>query len=231
MAVVDEAMTGLVNGANKRFFVSRVPCASGIAVVDSAGVSQTVTSFDTASGAVVLASAPTSMCYASYTHTQFQDAALSGICATAFARMESLLPRNYYLVNSQVSSDPSTAIDPVCGTTTFSESSTQKSFLGQLAWIVFLETYQAEATFNAVQMREERAGGLMLSRERQPQAFKDMLTAAWEQLAPLREAAAVESGDEDTLYEGGVIPGPHTDDYILNQAWKPTTRSVTDGVL
>jgi len=171
------------------------------------------------------------MCYASYTHTQFTDAALSNICATAFARMESLLPRNYYLVNNQVSSDPSTAIDPVCGTTTFSQSSTQKSLLGQLAWIMFLEAYQAEAAFNAMQVREERAGGLMLSRERQPQAFKDMLTAAWAQLPGILEAAAVESGDEDTLYEGGIIPGPHTDDYLLNQAWTPSTRTSRGGVL
>lgn len=231
MPVTDEPMGGLVDGVNKRFFVSRVPCTSGITVVDSAGVSQPVTSFDTASGAVVLTAAPASMCYASYTHTQFTDAALAGVCNVAFDRMESYLPRGYYLVNSQVSSDPSTAVDPVCGDTTFSQSRVQTSLLDHLSWIIFLESYHAEASFNAVQVREERAGGLMLSRERQPVAFRDMLVSAMDQLPALLEAAAVESGDEDLIYEGGIIRGPSTDDYMLNQAWSPSTRTVRGSTL
>lgn len=226
--VAGEPLIGLVDGANRLFRVARPPIVSVESVVDQNGNSVAVSSYDTASGAVVLVSAPTTVCYISYVHSAYTDQYLLACARLGFAKMEEMFPRGYHLVPLgnllYVSAVPDSVVDPPVGNTTFSASRAQTRFLELCAWVAFLEAAQTEAAANAIYVREERAGGLAIDRTKQPAAWDALRQVALQDLRNAYEAAVLEAtGDLSLIYEGGVVPGATSDYYQHAMNWWPSS--------
>lgn len=228
VSVTGEPLTGLVNGSNTTFFVARPPVSGTVLVYDSSGSPITVSAQDADSGRVVLASAPVAPCTATYTHRMYTDTAMLGYAEEGFRYMETLLHRGYYLVNSggvyYVSSDASVVVDPVIGSTTFSASVLQTRFLDLCAWYVFVRSQQAESAANAIQVREERMGGLLMDRSRQWPAWEALAEKAQAELEQAMHRAAEEAGLVGAVFEGGIEPGARSDYYTATLDWWRESR-------
>lgn len=212
LVVEREPLTGLVDGSNKVFHLANPPAQTlSVTVYDSSGVAVTPASVSVTSGLVTFTSAPTEPYTASYTHVTFPDSQMEGLCEDGFALMQSILNRPYYLYTSSISSSSSSVVDPVIGSTTFSALPVQIRFFLDCCDFVFLESMQREAAFNAINVREERMGGLQIDRSKQPAAFPAMLDRAWDKLMKSAAAAADEAGLSSTLFEGDVLPGAKSD--------------------
>ena len=219
-----EPLVGLVDGSNTIFHLAHPPAVSGsVTVYDYSGNVLTPSSIDYESGRVVLASAPTQPCTASYQHTALTDGQWDGILRQGFDLMETLLPRGYYLVDSggetYVSSDASSVVDPVIAGSTFSALPRQTELFLNCALVVYYESRLGEAAEAALSLRESQTGGLQIDRSRQYQAVQAALERALNRLADSLVAAAEEAGLEGTLFEGQGLPGARSDFHYYVMDW------------
>lgn len=226
--VAGDPLNGLVDGVNKRFRTSSAPIEEPVTVTDSAGAPVAVHSVDYLVGLVTLVSAPTAPCYASYVHVLAVDATLAAYAVQGFRHMEIMLPRGYHLVQvgteRYVSADSATVVDPPIGDSTFSARPAQTTFLDLCALLAFLESRHIEAAMNAMTLREERIGGLMIDRGRQPAAFEALIGRTRERVRQACEAAANDAGLSYALYEGGIVPGARSDYYTDAMDWWRMSR-------
>ena len=223
--VVQEPIIGLVDGANARFNLASPPAVTASAsLITSAGAAVVPTSIDYDSGALLLGSAPTVSIYASYTHSLLSNTDAYGLFEEGFALMESTWPRTYYLVATgsvkAVSSSVSTVFDPVILTSTFSARVSQTALLADCMFYTWVNSALAEATYNAIAVREQRASGLQIDRTRQPDAFKSLIEMAEKRLAASFDAAFVDAGVESDVYGGGAIAAIRSNWNGLNSWWQ-----------
>lgn len=229
--VVQEPVVGLVDGVNTRFNLASPPGVAYTAtLIRSDGVAVVPSSIDYDSGALVLGSAPTTSIYASYTHSLLSNSDASGLFEEGFALMESLWSRSYYIVATgdvwAVSSDSLTIIDPVISTSTFSSRVRQTTFMVDCMYYAWVQSALAEATYNAMAVREQRASGLQIDRTRQPDAFKSMIEMAEKRLENSMLFAMEDAGAVSDFYGGGAIGAIRSNWNALNSWWQTSQGGI-----
>lgn len=231
--VVQEPVIGLVDGVNTRFNLASPPAVTASAtLMRSDGVAVVPSAIDYDSGAILVSSAPTLSLYASYTHSLLASADAYGLFEEGFALMESMWPRGYFLVATgdvkAISSSMSAVIDPVISTTTFSARVAQTALAVDCMYYVWVQSSLAEATYNAIAVREQRASGLQIDRTRQPDAFKSMIEMAERRLLASLPYAMVDAGVETDLYEGGAIAAIRSNWNAVNSWWQTSQDGIYD---
>ena len=229
--VVQEPVVGLIDGINTRFNLASPPAVNYSALfITSSGVAVVPTALDYDSGAILLASAPITSIYASYTHSLLANTNAYGLFEEGFALMESMLSRGYFLVATgdvkAISSSASTVVDPVVSTTTFSAHVQQTALVVDCMYYAWVQSSLAEATYNAMAVREQRASGLQIDRTRQPDAFKSMIEMAEKRLSASLIAALVDAGEEDDAYEGGAIGAIRSNWNAVNSWWQASQDGI-----
>lgn len=232
-SVVQEPIVGIIDGTNTRFNLASPPAVSATATfITSAGVTVNPSAVDYDSGAILLGSAPTTSIYASYTHSLLSNTDAYGLFEEGFALMESLWSRGYYLVATgdvkSISSSPSTVVDPVIKTSTFSAHVQQTALAVDCMYYTWVNSALGEATYNAMAVREQRASGLQIDRTRQPDAFKNMIEAAEKRLAASLENAMIDAGAESDLYGGGAIAAIRSNWNAVNSWWQTSQDGIYD---
>jgi hypothetical protein len=181
-------------------------------------------SVDYNSGAILISSAPTTSLYASYTHSLLASTDAYGLFEEGFSLMESMWSRGYFLVTTGsikvISSNASTIVDPVISTTTFSARVQQTALVADCMYYSWVQSALAEATYNAMALREQRASGLQIDRTRQPDAFKSMIEMAEKRLAVSLENAMVDAGVESDLFGGSAIAAIRSNWNAVNSWWQ-----------
>ncbi|MGB2747623.1 MAG: hypothetical protein WBC34_05435, partial [Thiofilum sp.] len=182
------------------------------------------------SGAILVSSAPTLSLYASYTHSLLASTDAYGLFEEGFALMESMWSRGYFLVTTgdikTISSSSSTIIDPVVSSSTFSARVQQTALVVDCMYYAWVQSSLAEATYNAMAVREQRASGLQIDRTRQPDAFKGMIEMAERRLQSSLIAAMVDAGEEDDAYEGGAIGAIRSNWNAVNSWWQESQGGI-----
>lgn len=229
--VVQEPVIGLVDGENTRFNLASPPGVAYTAtLIKSDGTAVTPASIDYDSGALLFSFAPTQSIYASYTHSLLSNSDAFGLFEEGFALMESLWSRSYYIVASGdvwvISSSSSAVVDPVILTSTFSSRVQQTAFMVDCMYYAWVQSALAEATYNAMAVREQRASGLQIDRTRQPDAFKSMIEMAEKRLSSSLIAALVDAGEQDDLYEGGAIGAIRSNWNAVNSWWQESQGGI-----
>lgn len=229
--VAQEPIVGLVDGANTRFNLASPPAVTASATfITSAGATVVPTALDYDSGALLLGSAPTASIYASYTHSLLSSTDAYGLFEEGFALMESTWPRSYYLVATgdvkSISSSASTVVDPVILTSTFSVRVAQTALVADCMFYTWVNSALAEATYNAMAVREQRASGLQIDRTRQPDAFKLIVEMAEKRLAASLVNAMTDAGEDDDLYPGGAIAAIKSNWNGLNSWWQTSQGGI-----
>lgn len=211
-SVQREYLEGLVDGANKIFHLANPPAqTSSVTVYDKNGATVAPSSIDVDSGLLIFTAAPTDAYTATYTHVGWSDTQMTGICEEGFSLMESLLSRSYYLYSGAVSSSSSSSVDPVIGSSTFSQLPIQVKFFLDCCDYVWLEAMAREGAYHAMSVREERSGGLQIDRSKQATAYDVALQRAKDSLLDMAAIAAEEAGLSSTLIEGQGVPGATSD--------------------
>jgi hypothetical protein len=223
--VVQEPIIGLVDGVNARFNLASPPAVNYSATfITSAGVAVVPTVLDYDSGALLLGTAPTTSIYASYTHSLLSNSDAYGLFEEGFSLMESMWSRTYYLVSTgdvkAISSSQSTVVDPVILTSTFSSRVPQTALVADCMFYSWVNSALAEATYNAMAVREQRASGLQIDRTRQPDAFKSLIEMAEKRLASSLVYAMTDAGMESDLYDGGAIAAIKSNWNAVNSWWQ-----------
>lgn len=172
-----------------------------------------VSNLDT--GVIVFPAAINYTPLASYDIQEVGDATLLEICQSGFERMQTLWPRELYIYDDTgtlvISSASGTGVDPVIGTTTFSQSVYQQALLLDCALWVLAETLHQRSIAEMASYREERTGGLAVDTTRQPKEY-----AAWvvAQESRVREALASAQQEAGVYEQGAAIGGPRSDEYL-----------------
>jgi hypothetical protein len=223
--VVQEPVVGLVDGSNTRFNLASPPAVSATAsFITSAGAAVTPSSVDYDSGALLLGTAPTTSIYASYTHSLLSNSDAYGLFEEGFSLMESMWSRTYYLLVTGdvkvISSSVSAVVDPVILTSTFSSRVPQTALVADCMFYAWVNSALAEATYNAMAVREQRASGLQIDRTRQPDAFKSLIEMAEKRLASSLVYAMTDAGAESDLYDGGAIAAIKSNWNAVNSWWQ-----------
>jgi hypothetical protein len=223
--VLRQPLNGLIDGTNKVFYLATPPAVdSSVTIYDASGSTVSPSSVDEDDGVVIFSAAPTAPYTASYTHTALKDGDWTNLCYDGFSLMETLLSRGWYLYDDAgtvyISSDDDAATDPVIsGTMTFSTSTVQKRFYIDCCYVAWVMSMWTEAANSAMSIREERVGGLQVSRERQPDAWAKILEQAEGALEESAAAAADEAGLLSTLIEGGAVAGARSDYHYYVLDW------------
>lgn len=210
--ISSEPLEGLYDGANKVFRFPAYPVSATPTPVytDSAGASVTAPTATLDTGLCRFASAPTAPIYVTAVAQLISDTNLLATIRRGFDEMQIRFKRDYFLVESSglvyVSSSSTSVVDPAVDDLTFSTSSAQRDFfLGCCIFRLISELYQ-QAVVEAVNLREERSGGLLFDSSKNPANWKILLEITEKDLLLKENAARFELGDEDGF--GYFIAGP-----------------------
>lgn len=211
--VVSEPLTGVVNGSNRRFRLQSYPAVTGsVSITDMNGDAVAVTSIDEDTGVVITSDIPTDTIFADFTHCAYTQAQLDDIFTEAFATMESLWQRGYYLVYSSgvyyVSSASASIVDPVVSDSSFSTRPVQYALLTECMQLAWAQSTWNESASNAIQVRESLAAGVNIDRTKQPAALRDLVEEIGRRVLAALESAKLDAGvawfnDEDGMAIAG----------------------------
>jgi hypothetical protein len=232
--VVQEPLVGVVDGYNMRFNLASPPATATPTMILADGTAVTASTFDRDSGALLFASAPMQTIYASYTHSQVAISDGQGLFDEAFALMQGLWSRAYYIIEDNVSgvrtlSTSNVAIvDPTIGDLAFAQRPAQVALFVDCMFYQWVRSSLAEATYNAIAVREQRASGLQIDRTRQPDQFKTLLDDAKRRVEDSLAIAMSDAG-ESVLYEGGAVGGTRSLSNTDDAWWQSWNYGVYEG--
>jgi hypothetical protein len=224
-------LEGLADGVNPIFHLPNTPADpdATLTVHDlstgSAATGYTVLSYDAGSLRFSSGSIPTETLYASYTAQALSNTKLLDLCRAGFDDMQSRWARPYYLVSdtleTYISDNQATVVDPTCGTTTFGASRVQIDFLLACCEYALVKGLMTDLALKNFAYREERLGGLMIDRSRNAAAMQPLLDLA-DKKAEQKLYAARSAADDTDLF-GDFIPGAQSDTYVSGYEWWSTS--------